>query len=67
MTETKPRLTLDEMLERWAVHDPGMWENDTGPKGWWAVSNDDGIVAYFGNEIDACRWRLDMINKEMNP
>jgi len=44
-----------------------MWENDTGPKDWWAVSNDGGIKAYFGNEKDAFRWRLAMINRELNP
>lgn len=59
--------TLDDLLEVWAVHPPGMWENDDGPEGWYAVSNDDGIKAYFGEEVDAYRWRLDMINKELNP
>jgi hypothetical protein len=44
-----------------------MWENKSGPKDWFAVSNTDGIVAYFANEIDALRWRLDMINRELNP
>lgn len=62
-----PHASLDDLLERWCVHYPGMWENDTGPNGWWAVSNDDGIVAYFGNERDAFRWRLWMINRDMNP
>jgi hypothetical protein len=60
-------MSIDELLGKWSVLDPGMWENDQGPEGWFAVCNDDGIVAYFGNETDALRWRLDMINREMNP
>jgi hypothetical protein len=59
--------SLDQELENWTVHLPGMWENKSGPKDWCAVSNTDGIVAYFANEIDALRWRLDMINRELNP
>ena len=63
-------ITLDEALERWMVHAPmsqGGWENDTGPQEWWAVSNDDGIVAYFGDEMDACRYSLAMVNRDLNP
>ena len=61
----KPR-TLDDLLEAWNVHAPGMWENESGPKDWFAVSNDSGIVAYFGKESDALRFRLDEINRELN-
>ncbi len=61
-------MTLDDALENWMVHAPGLWENDVGPKDWWAVSDENnGIVAYFGNEIDAFRHRLAMINRDMNP
>jgi len=61
-------MTLDEALEEWQVDEPGMWENDQGPKGWWAVSNsNDSIVAYFLKPEDAYRWRLDMINRDLNP
>lgn len=61
---------LDGMLERWTVHDD--WDNEqTAAKeqwqGWYAVSNDDGIVAYFGDRDDAYRWRLSMINRDLNP
>lgn len=59
--------TLDDALERWAVLHPGAWENDDGPVGWWAVANDDGIVAYFSTEEDACRHRLAMVNRDCNP
>jgi recombination protein RecA len=37
----------------WQVHGPGEWENEDGPPDWWAVSNDAGIVAYFGTEARA--------------
>lgn len=60
-------LTMDDMLEKWSVLPPGMWDNEDGPKAWFAVCNDDGIKAYFGDEADAFRWRMDMINRELNP
>lgn len=59
--------TILELLDEWQVHGPGMWENEEGPAGWFAVSNDEGIVAYFGNEDDAFHWRLAMINRILNP
>jgi hypothetical protein len=63
---TKPK-TIDDALECWQVDEPGMWENDQGPHGWWAVSNDDdSIVAYFAKPEDAYRWRLDQINRDLN-
>lgn len=65
MTETKP--TLDQLLEDVCVHYPGTWENESGPANWYAVSNTDGIIAYFGSEVDAFRFRLDYINRVLNP
>lgn len=63
----KPATTIDDALEDWSVHEPYMWENDGGPKGWWAVSNaEEGIVAYFFKPEDAYRWRLSMINRDLN-
>lgn len=59
--------SLDDWLEAVQVHDPGMWENEDGPKGWWAVSNEDGIIAYFGDEVSAFRFRIDYINRKINP
>jgi len=64
--KAKPRKSLDDLLDEWAVIAPGMWENETGPKDWYAVANDDGIVAYFGKEADACRFRLAEINRILN-
>lgn len=61
---------LDALLDEWAVHVPGMWENELSDhpllKDWYAVSNTNGIVAYFGKEEDACRFRLAEINRELN-
>lgn len=59
--------TLDELLEDWSVHAPGMWENDVGPKDWYAVSDaNNGIVAYFLFQADALRFRLAEINRILN-
>ena len=64
----KPK-TLDEALEYVAVHEPGMWENAEGPKGWYGVSTEDagGIIAYFGDETMAFNFRLHLINALLNP
>jgi hypothetical protein len=59
-------MTLDDLLEKWSVLGPGQWENRTGPKGWFAVANDEGITSYFGDEKDALRFRLSEINRELN-
>lgn len=68
MTYRTPATNLEDALEDWQVDEPGMWENDCGPKGWWAVSNnDEAIVAYFAKPEDAYRWRLAMINRDLNP
>lgn len=65
----KPEKTKDieDWLDSISVLAPGQWENDEGPKDWWAVCNDDGIFAYFGTEVDALRFRLDYINRKLNP
>lgn len=51
------RKTREELETEWDVLPPGTWENETGPKDWYAVSNDTGIVAYFGTEEAAFRFR----------
>jgi hypothetical protein len=63
----KDELDIFELLDTVSVAAPDMWENDEGPKGWYAVVTDDGIVAYFAKETDALRYRLDRINRRMNP
>jgi hypothetical protein len=57
-------MDIDDLFEIIAVDAPGLWDNEHGPKGWWAVSHADvGIVAYFMDETDAFRFRLDWINR----
>lgn len=62
-------LDLDQLLEEVSVLSPGQWENEDTPHlgEWWAVCNDQGIIAYFGDETDAFRFRLDYINRILNP
>jgi hypothetical protein len=57
-------LTLDELLEEINVLDS--WENETSLPGWFAVSTDLGIVAYFGDSHEAYKYRLDLINRILN-
>jgi hypothetical protein len=36
-------------------------------RGWHAVTDEDGIIAYFAHETDAFFFRLALINARMNP
>lgn len=63
--DARPK-SLDELLEAWQVLPPGMWQNATGPQGWYAVANDEGIVAYFSVEAAAMRFRLAEVNRALN-
>jgi hypothetical protein len=56
-------ITLDRALDAWAVFDD---DDHDGPVGWYAVADEDGIVAYFAHELDAFRFRLAEINRMMN-
>lgn len=57
--------TLDELLDEISVLDE--WENQTkGLEGWFAVVTDLGIIAYFGEELEAYKFRLDYINRILN-
>lgn len=59
--------TLADLLEVIGVLAPGQWENDQGPRGWWAVcTEEDGIIAYFGTEERAFWFRLALINARLN-
>ena len=64
-TLTIQDLDLKEALDQWTVYDPGYWVGD-GPKCWYAVANNDGIVAYFEDVVDASRFRLAEINRALN-
>jgi hypothetical protein len=59
--------TLEELLQDISVVDPGQWENNAGPRGWFAVTDDSGIIAYFGSEDAALFFRLALINARLNP
>ncbi len=41
--------------------------NTAWPDGWWAVTDNHGCIAYFRNAVDAFRFRLDYINRKLNP
>jgi len=58
---------LNEILDSITVMEPGEWENDTGPKDWFAVITDRGIVAYTGTEELAFKLRLWLVNDLINP
>lgn len=62
--------TLDELLEDVQVQeiDEEIAEINKIPNliGWFGVVNDKGIFAYFGEEKDAFRFRLDYINQILN-
>ena len=60
------KIGLDELLDEVSVCAPGMWENEEGPKDWYAVCDEDGIRAYFGEEADAFGFRLYLINLRLN-
>ena len=60
-------MSLDDALEQVSVFGPGLWENADGPEGWWAVCDEDGIIAYFGSEVNAFHFRLAVINAKLNP
>jgi len=36
------------------VFPPGAWENDDGPEDWYAVADEEGIVAYANTDELAC-------------
>ena len=61
-------LSIEELLQEISVMEPGLWENNISDDlEWWAVSSDLGIIAYFGSDVDAFRFRLDYINRILNP
>ena len=51
--------TLEDLQEEVTVIEPGMWENESSKliPTWYAVANDEGIIAYFGREDDAYVFR----------
>lgn len=67
-------MNLDDLLQDISVHDPSDRQtaveagNVMWPDGWWGVSTPSrGLIAYFQAEVDAFRFRLDLINGMLNP
>lgn len=66
---------LDDWLEAVQVQEIDSYINEANRNGlravigWYGVSTDDdgGLIAYFRDETDAFRFRLDYINRKMNP
>jgi hypothetical protein len=60
-------MTLEQAIEQIDVFelDPSITRPNLS--GWYAVSNNKGIIAYFGNESDALRFRLSYVNALLNP
>jgi hypothetical protein len=73
MPRKKP--TIDSLLEDWTVdviddsEAPLLLEERKGLQGWHGVTNADSgsYIAYFEKETDAFRFRLDCINRILNP
>jgi len=63
----KTELTLDDMLQEVSVEDPCFRDESGDISTWFGVSDERGIIAYFGSETDALRFRLDLINRRLNP
>lgn len=67
--------TIDELLEDWSVdliwdeNNPDLLEKRKDLQGWHGVTNSDSgsYIAYFEKETDAFRFRLDCINRILNP
>lgn len=53
---------LDDIRVEWDIQ-----VENVNLDGWYGVSTTDGIIAYFSNETDALRFRLDYINQILNP
>ena len=69
--------TLDELLEEISVLPCADMVDDflfgepmhilnTSLIGWYGVANEEGIFAYFGDEEEAFKYRLDFINRILN-
>lgn len=66
--------SIEQGLEDWQVEELDYEDlrNREGAKvanyleSWYTVSNPHGIIAYFGDESDALRFRLSEINRELN-
>ena len=59
--------TLLQLLEEISVFPVDEMDNQPDlPKGWYAVINDEGIIAYMASAEEALHYRLDFINRILN-
>lgn len=64
---------LDYWLDNITVTEVDDYHNEvndyklSGVLGWFYVADDTGVIAYFGKENDAFHFRLDLINRKLNP
>lgn len=65
VTHTAP--SLDDALECFVVVPPNEHSKGASVNHWWAIGDDEGIIAYFATEVDACRYRLVLVNMACNP
>lgn len=66
-------IECDEMNIALSIAHDAENPNDIGgahhphPAGWYGVCDEEGVIAYFQREVDAFRFRLDLINRRLNP
>ena len=66
----KKHPSLDDLLDEIQFSNVSITEHpDIAPSidGWWHVSDNRGVFAYFAEEADAARYRLAEINRRLNP
>lgn len=54
---------LDEVRVEYAYKDRPYFSGS----GWYSVETGDEAIAFFKNKVDAERFRLDYINRKLNP
>ena len=65
--------TLDYWLDNVTVSEVDTYHDEAndsklkGILGWFMVCDEDGVNAYFSTESAALRFRLDYINRKLNP
>ncbi len=69
----KPSKSLSELLDEVTAGEVDEYMNEandgklTGILGWWHVTDNNSSLAYLPTERDALRYRLDVINRRLNP
>lgn len=62
-------LPVDDMVDDFkggTENDQKMYQLNTLLSGWFAVANEEGIIAYFGTQDEAFSYRLNYINRVLN-